>query len=104
MHGTVLDTSNEPIAEVVVTLLRGEKFIEATTTDEAGEFNFRSLPDGKYEIDASAGGFHHARYLVILGHQTGHWNRSIHIKLAVGVDQCEGTIEVAEKSPARQKD
>jgi hypothetical protein len=101
LHGVVLDTSNEPIQDVVVTLMMGEKIIKLTTTNEAGEFDFRSLPDGKYKIDASAGGFHHARYLVILSHQTSHWTQSIQIKLAFGGDQCEGTIEVAGTSAGR---
>ena len=103
LHDSVLDTSNEPIANMTVTLMRGDEVIKAVVTNDAGEFDFGSFPDGKCELDAVAKGFQHARYLVILGHQTNHWKQSITIKLAFGGDQCGAVVEVPDSSPSKSQ-
>src|ERR1700733_10618387 len=66
IHGRVMDRSDYPISQAQVTVMRGEETVQTIVTGETGEFNFDSLPDGKYEIAVKARGFQHARYFLKL--------------------------------------
>lgn len=102
LHGIVLDTSNEPIPGVVVSILREKEIIESSTTGDDGVFALRSLPDGKYTIHTEARGFIDSGYEVVLQNHTDHWKRVIEIKLAVGMDYCVGSISIVQKAPTKR--
>jgi hypothetical protein len=96
VHGRVVDPSNEPIPGVTVRLKQGDVTVATATTDSIGSFSFASLQDGDYYLNASIAGFHPAGYVVILRHQTRRWKQSLRVKLAIGIDQCAGSIEVVK--------
>ena len=58
IQGTVLDPQNTAISGATVTLTNRETGrTQTSTTDEAGVYNFLSLPPGRYTLDAEASGF-----------------------------------------------
>ncbi len=98
IHGRVMDRSDYPIPQAQVTVMRGEETVQTIVTGETGEFNFDSLPDGKYEIDVKARGFQHARYILKLSSRRNP-KPILRITLGVGSIQCQGSIEVVEEKP-----
>ncbi|MFY0254568.1 TonB-dependent siderophore receptor [Chitinophaga sp. 30R24] len=54
IHGVVLTSDGSPAPNVTV-LLKG--IAKGTITNESGEFQFRNIPDGKYELEVSMVGF-----------------------------------------------
>lgn len=58
LSGTVLDPSSArvPFASVVVRNLETKK-VEITRTNDTGDFNFASLPAGKYNVEVAKAGF-----------------------------------------------
>jgi hypothetical protein len=95
IHGSIMDRSGYPIPQAQVSVMRGEKVVQTFTAGEIGEFNFDSLSDGQYEIDVTARGFQHARYIVNLSSQKNP-KRVLRITLGIGSIQCQGSIEVEE--------
>ena len=58
VRGTVVDPQQRPIVAAKVTLLsRSSSFSRTTDTDSAGEFSFRAVPVGEYEVTVESGGF-----------------------------------------------
>src|SRR5258707_8767943 len=58
IQGTVLDPQNTSISGAPVTLINKEtNRTQISTTDEAGVYNFLSLPPGQYTLTAEASGF-----------------------------------------------
>ena len=58
IQGTVLDPQNTAISGATVTLTNKETGrTQTSTTDEAGVYNFLSLPPGRYTLSAEASGF-----------------------------------------------
>lgn len=94
--GSVVDSSGRPIAGVNVVIFKGGESVTSATTDEAGEFRFDSLREGAYELAANANGFQTARYKVVLSHSSMHWNRSLQVELAVGLEHCSGDIKTVK--------
>jgi hypothetical protein len=96
LRGYVLDASNVTIPGVAVELLRGKDILKTRATGDDGVFDLGKLPDGNYRLHAAARGFIDGWYEVIVRHHTDHWKKAIQIKLAVGMDRCDGTISVVE--------
>ena len=101
VQGNVSDISNQPIPDVIVRVTQGKKTVASATTDSNGSFRFNSLQDGEYELKLDAPGFQRAGYLVKLNRQSKHWSRALRIKLAVGFNQCEGSIDVVKQASIR---
>ena len=59
LSGSVLDSTGLPLAGATITL-RGARN-DATHTDSKGQFEFRSLPEGEYELTVALKGFAPAR-------------------------------------------
>jgi hypothetical protein len=102
LHGVVLDTTNAPIADAVVKLSRGDEIVEESTTGDDGELDFGSMPDGKYQIHTDARGFVDSWYEVVLQDHTAHWKSVIEIKLAVGINYCDGSISVVKTAATKR--
>jgi outer membrane cobalamin receptor len=56
LEGTVLDPSGQPVPSARVSLLRGLVAINERQADSEGQFRFEGLPDGDYQLAASARG------------------------------------------------
>src|SRR5262245_47513153 len=56
LAGAIHDQSGAALTGVVLTL-QGPKTQQIGKTDEAGDFEFRDLPEGDYEITAELSGF-----------------------------------------------
>ena len=99
LQGSIMDRSGWPIPNAQVKVMQGEKTLERVTTGENGQFRFDSLEDGKYEVDVTARGFQHARYIVKL---SGRKNpkQALRITLGIGSIYCQGSIEVIRKESA----
>ena len=66
--GEVVDrASGHPVADVNVTLYRGDSAIAATRTDAAGRFAVPAVPHGKFVLRARRVGFAHAELNVAVG-------------------------------------
>ena len=102
LHGVVLDMSTEPIPGAVVALGKGAEIVKKSITSDDGEFDLGSMPDGRYKIHTVARGFIDSWYEVVLQNQTDQWKRAINIKLAVGMDQCDGSISIVEKAATKR--
>ena len=98
IHGRIMDLSDYPIPQAQVTVMRGEETIQSNVTGGTGEFNFDSLPDGKYEIDVKARGFQHARYSLKLSSRRSP-QPVLRITLGIGSIYCQGSIEVVKEKP-----
>ena len=57
LSGTVSDPLGGRVVSATVTLLRDGQQAVQTTTDEAGQFTFPSLGEGRYQVRAEASGF-----------------------------------------------
>jgi hypothetical protein len=58
IQGTITDPTNAPMAAVTVDLSNPvSRFKRTTTTDAAGRFVFRNVPQNSYHLEASAEGF-----------------------------------------------
>src|SRR3984893_14655013 len=58
IQGTVLDSQNTAISGATVTMISKEtNRTQTATTDDAGVYNFLSLPPGRYTLTAEASGF-----------------------------------------------
>src|SRR5206468_3733786 len=57
LGGKVLDQLGAPIAGAAVTLLRDGQRVGDTTSDARGEYTFAAVQDGRYLVEATAGGF-----------------------------------------------
>jgi hypothetical protein len=58
VRGKVTDVSQKPVVSAFVIITgRDTSFMRAATTDDAGEFEFSSLPVGTYHIQIKADGF-----------------------------------------------
>ena len=59
VKGSVKDSLSRGIAFVTVSLARASDFslVKATTTDEAGVFEFTNVAEGRYQIHATGTGF-----------------------------------------------
>jgi hypothetical protein len=58
VRGVIQDPSGAAIAKATVTIVNGATQVShTTTTDEAGNYQFVSLPPGSYSISATASGF-----------------------------------------------
>ncbi len=102
MQGVVVDPSNQPIPTATVTIKRNGETIKTATTNDTGHFSVVSLPEGSYEIAASAVGFSTGQYNVILAHQTTGWKKYLRIRLTVGIVHCDGAIEVIKAASGSQ--
>jgi hypothetical protein len=93
--------SDYPIPQARVTVTRGEEPVQTILTGDTGEFNFDSLPAGQYEIDVTAKGFQHGRYMLKLSPRKNP-KRDLRITLGIGSLQCGGSIEVVEGKSAER--
>ena len=93
VQGSIVDRSGWPIPNAQVRVLQGEKTIQSVLTGESGQFRFDSLEDGKYEVDVTARGFQHARYIVKLS-SLKKPKQALRITLGIGFIYCQGSIEV----------
>jgi hypothetical protein len=58
VNGTVIDPQQHAIAAAKITLLSRSSSLRRTTdTDNAGEFSFRAVPIGEYNVTVESGGF-----------------------------------------------
>src|SRR5947207_15548013 len=58
VRGTVLDPQRRPVVAAKVTLQsRSSSFSQTITTNDVGEFTFRTVPIGEYSVTADANGF-----------------------------------------------
>lgn len=55
--GTIVDPLGARIAGAAVTLLRDSQIAKETKSDTQGNFSFDALPEGRYRLQASSGGF-----------------------------------------------
>jgi protocatechuate 3,4-dioxygenase beta subunit len=103
--GTTVDSFGHPIPGVTVMIIRNTVPVATATTDDAGIFRFDRLKEGAYELAATANGFQSAHYKFVLHHPTTHWNRSLEIELAIGLEHCGGAVRVvkAKKDRAANK-
>ena len=94
--GIVVDSSGRPIPGVNVAIIQSGESVASATTDDTGKFRFDWLREGAYELATKANGFQRARYKVLLSRPSKHWNRSLQIELAVGVEHCGGDIKIVK--------
>jgi hypothetical protein len=94
--GTTVDSSGRPIPGVTVVIIQGTVSVATATTDDSGAFSFDSVKEGAYELAATANGFQSAHYKIVLHRPSTHWNRSLQIELAVGLERCDGEIRVVK--------
>jgi vitamin B12 transporter len=65
LHGTIVDQLGGPVSAAAVTLWREGQRVAATTSGARGDFVFDGLPEGRYQVDASAPGFQAQRSDVV---------------------------------------
>jgi hypothetical protein len=100
--GMIVDSSGSPIPAVNVTVLKDGAALKNEKTDENGEFDFDLTQSGKYELDAAAPGFQHARYQLTVSKPIDSCKHALRIDMAVGGIHCGGDIREM-KNPLRQK-
>lgn len=95
--GTVVDQQGLPIPSVAVTLFQNADAIKHLSTDDAGEFDFGTLPSGEYQIDVAAIGFPSGRYKLTLAKPAQSCAKALQIEMAVGSIHCGGDIRETNK-------
>jgi Ca-activated chloride channel homolog len=94
IHGTVTDTSGAPLPGVQMTLLGPNSIQRSTLTGGTGEFWFRDIGPGKYDVIASLPGFNTARTSTFV---SAGFTRELSLMLGVG--SLAETITVGGSSP-----
>jgi hypothetical protein len=82
--------------------LRGADTVAASTTADAGEFNFEVMEPGKYDLDVTAPGFKPARYHLTLLSPTKSCRNALRVEMEIGSVHCVGH-DTRNKETARQK-
>jgi vitamin B12 transporter len=57
INGTVVDPLGGAVSEAAVRLVRDGQPVAETSTDERGEFTFRAVTPGRYQVEVTATGF-----------------------------------------------
>ena len=93
VQGIVSDESGAVLPGVTVTL-HSDALTRVATTNARGEFVFRGLPLGRYEVTAALAGFATVLRRVSLGER-----ETLNLKLVLRVGAMEETVEVVAESP-----
>jgi hypothetical protein len=101
--GKIVDTDGRPITDVNVTVLKDGTTLKNATTDETGEFDFDGIEAGKYELDATAKGFQHARYQLTVLEPTDSCKHALRIEMVVGGIHCGGDIRETNAPLGRKR-
>ncbi len=96
--GVVVDFQGQPIPDVRIVVSDGEKEIAATPTTDAGEFDFHSLPNGRYNVLMERRGFRSFQFPVAVTKTEATCKRQLRVKLTLGAPlrDCE-EIQVIKK-------
>src|SRR5262249_10930490 len=97
IHGTVTDTTGAPLPGVQVTLAGSNSFQRSTLTSEKGEFWFRDIGPGRYEVTASLSGFQSRQTTTFV---SADFTRELTLMLTVG--SLAETVTVTGASPRVQ--
>ena len=101
--GTIVDPQGRAVPGVVVTILQRATTVATCTTADEGEFNFDVMEPGKYELDAMAPGFKHARYQLTLLRPTRSCKNALQVQMEGGSLHCEGNTIRETKKPLSRK-
>ena len=101
--GMIVDSYGRPITDVNVMVLKDGTTVKNATTDEMGEFDFDGLQAGKYELDATAQGFQHARYQLTVLKPTNACKHALRIEMVVGGIHCGGDIRETNAPLSRKR-
>ncbi|MCO4771733.1 MAG: carboxypeptidase regulatory-like domain-containing protein [Deltaproteobacteria bacterium] len=97
IKGEIVDQSDEPMAEVKLTLT-GDNLIggaQTNVTGEDGRFRFLGLPPGEYRLDAEKEGFK----TIIRTNLQVSMGRNVSVRLVMEVPEVGETVEVIDKRP-----
>ena len=96
--GVVVAYQGRPIPEVRVVVSHEGNEIAAVPTTDSGEFDFRSLPDGRYNILFENRGFKRFQFGVTVNKADETCTRQLGVKLTVGapLHDCE-EVRVVKK-------
>jgi iron complex outermembrane receptor protein/vitamin B12 transporter len=98
--GTVADQLGGAVAHATVSLVRDGRTVEATTTDDRGQFTFAVTEAGRYELVADAPGFltrRVASFFVAAGARV-----PVAVTLSIGITQAETVTASATEVPVSQ--
>jgi len=101
--GIIVDPQGVPVPRVTVTILKGTRKVETTTTEDNGEFDFDVMESGKYELDATASGFNHAQYQMTLASPSRSCEHALRVEMEIGSIHCKGDTIRETKNPLSQK-
>jgi len=101
--GAIVDPQGAAIPGVKITILRGTDSVAASTTVDAGEFNFDVMEPGKYDLDVTAPGFKPARYHLTLLSPTKSCRNALRVEMEVGSVHCVGDTIHETKKPLGRK-
>jgi hypothetical protein len=101
--GMIVDSDGRPITDVKVTVLKDGMTVKNARTDETGEFDFDGIEAGKYELDATANGFQHARYQLTVLKPTNSCKHALRIGMVVGGIHCGGDIRETNAPLGRKR-
>jgi hypothetical protein len=101
--GIIVDPQGVAIPGVSVKILKDASTIATTATADTGEFNFDIIEPGKYELDATAPGFMHARYQLTLSRPANSCKNALSVKMDIGGTHCEGNTIRETKKPLSRK-
>jgi len=101
--GVIVDPQGAAVPGVQVTILRGADTVVASTTVDAGEFNFDVMEPGKYDLDLTAPGFKPARYHLTLLSPDKSCRNALRVELQIGSIHCVGDTIRETKEPLSRK-
>jgi hypothetical protein len=101
--GMIVDSDGRPISDVNVAVLKDGTTVKNATSDEAGEFDLGGIQAGKYELDATATGFQHARYQLTVLKPTDSCKHALRIEMVVGGIHCGGDIRETNSHLGRKR-
>jgi len=101
--GVIVDPQGAAVPGVQVTIFRGADVIAASTTADAGEFNFEVMEPGKYDLDVTARGFKPARYHLTLLNPTKSCSNALRVEMEAGSVHCAGDTFRETKKPLGRK-
>lgn len=85
VHGRVVNENGEPLAGATVTVKGRGK---GTNTDDKGEFNFKDIPNGKYQVEISYVGYEKVTtWITVENKQT-----MIRVELKAAVNNLDETV------------
>ena len=100
--GVIVDPHGLALPGVEVTILRGADTVAASTTADAGAFNFDVMEAGKYELDVKARGFTPARYQLTLLRPTESCRNALRVEMEIPSVHCVGDTIRETKKPLRK--